>query len=141
MSTPLLLPPRGRASFAVASRFISCLVTEKILHAFYVPLDSPSSEASGLLVVLSPHTISENVKVFRIFRPDDLYAIVPLHHPPVLMDDEPTKHGHLVGLVDPLDMLSPIYEFRNVLEVGNDVRTLLANLGTNLQIIRMSSVA
>ncbi|KAF8899908.1 IucC family-domain-containing protein [Gymnopilus junonius] len=114
MSFPPLLSSRERASFAVISRFISCLVTEQILRAFYVPVNDPSFGVAGLLVVLSTHTISEDVKVFRTFHPDDIYVISPLHHSPVLKDEEILKHGRLVGLVDPLDMLPSIYEFGNV---------------------------
>lgn len=124
MSLPLLLSPRERASFAVVSRFISCLVTEQILRAFYVPVNDLSFGTAGLLVVLSTHTISEDVKVFRTFHPDDIYVIAPLHHPPVLKDEEILKHGQLVGLVDPLDMLFPIYEFGSMSEEDSDVSTL-----------------
>ena len=106
-----MLQPRDRASFAVMSRLISCLVTEQILRAFYVPFRDPSFRSIGLLVVLSTHTISENVDVFRPFHPSDIFAVVPLRSHPVLKDEQSRKHGRLVGLVDPLDMLSPVFEF------------------------------
>ncbi|KAF7327460.1 C2 domain-containing protein [Mycena kentingensis (nom. inval.)] len=114
MSTGFNLPPLEHAAFAVNSRLISCLVTESLLRAFYVDLPKPSaSKASGLLVILSTQTsvITEQPVIARALRPDDIFAIVPLHHAPVFKDTPATrtKHGRVVGLVDPLDMVPEVY--------------------------------
>ncbi|KDR79022.1 hypothetical protein GALMADRAFT_137986 [Galerina marginata CBS 339.88] len=114
------LPPRERASFAVLSRFLSCLVTESILRAFYVPFKTSTPGTSGILVVLSTHTISEDINTPRTFNSKDIFAMVPLHHPPVLQDKETYKYGQLVGLVDPLDMRFPVYEFCGKEEVDDN---------------------
>ena len=63
-----------------------------------------------MLVILSPHLISEEPIIGRALRPDDLFAIVPLRYPPVLSGTGGSKYGTPVGLVDPLDMFPEIYE-------------------------------
>jgi len=110
MSSGSGLPPHEHAPFAVISRLLSCLVTESLLRAYYVPL-STSASAAGVLVVLSTHLISENPILNRVLRSNDVLAIVPLHHPPVLRGSTVYRHGRLVGLLDPLDMMPFVYEF------------------------------
>ncbi|KAF4613986.1 hypothetical protein D9613_007630 [Agrocybe pediades] len=126
------LESRHRAAFAVLSRLISCLVTEQILRAFYLPLHDPPSGITGILVVLSTHTISEDVDVFRPLRSSDIFVVVPMQNHPVLKDEKARKHGWLVGLVDPLDMLSPMLEFgsdnNGVDELDKFSRYILDNL-------------
>ncbi|KAL0954600.1 hypothetical protein HGRIS_003560 [Hohenbuehelia grisea] len=108
MSTGCALPPNEHAAFAVVSRLLSCLVTESLLRAFYLPINS--DRASGALVVLSTHIMSEHPIIDRALRHSDIFAIIPLHHPPVLKGTPNDKHGQPVGLVDPLDMLPEVYE-------------------------------
>jgi hypothetical protein len=110
MSSGIALPPRERATFSVLSRLISCFVTEKILRAFWIPFERTIQEAAGIMVVLSTHTISEDMNIYRAFQSDDIFVVIPLHHPPVTQ--ETNMHGQLIGLVDPLDMLHHVYEFR-----------------------------
>lgn len=44
-------------------------------------------------------------------NPYDIFVVVPLHHPPVLLKEDCLHtYGRRVGLVDPLDMLPVIYE-------------------------------
>ncbi|KAJ7183178.1 hypothetical protein C8R46DRAFT_1026947 [Mycena filopes] len=108
MSSGFNLPPRDHASFAVSSRLISCLVTESLLRAFYLEAKQ-SVTMSGILVILSTSVISEQPIITRSLRPNDIYAIVPMRSPPVFKDSTPTKHGRVVGLLDPLDMLPEVY--------------------------------
>lgn len=140
MSSGSGLPPQEHASFAVISRLLSCLVTEKLLRAFYVSLPSPPAEpsashqaavhqqtqqpqhdsikirprslnqAAGVLVILSTHLISEQTAINRTLRARDIYAIVPLRCPPVFKGPFEYLHGRAVGLVDPLDMQPVVYE-------------------------------
>ncbi|KAK0235809.1 IucC family-domain-containing protein [Armillaria nabsnona] len=98
------------AVFAVSSRLVSCLVTESLLRAFYVPLRVHGDRATGLLVVLSTTSLSEQSVIKRVLQSRDIFAIVPLRNTPVLSNVEADKHGRSVGLVDPLDMLPEIYE-------------------------------
>lgn len=72
------------------------------------------------MVVLSTHTISEDASIYRAFWSDDIFVIVALHHPPVTQDEETHGHGQLVGLVDPLDMLPYVYEFRRGEELDDE---------------------
>ena len=108
MSSGSGLPPSKHASFAVISRLISCLVTEQILRAFYLPITH--SQATGVLVVLSTQLMSEKPTIDRALRFSDIFALVPLLHPPVFSVASVSKHGRPVGLVDPLDMFPEIYE-------------------------------
>ncbi|KAF8071692.1 IucC family-domain-containing protein [Lyophyllum atratum] len=109
MSSGSGLPPLQHAAFAVISRIISCLVTEQLLRGIYIPIAN-IPRATGVLVVLSTHLISEKPIISRSLRPSDIFAIVALRHPPVFSDTAAYKHGRPVGLVDPLDMLPEIYE-------------------------------
>jgi len=106
--------PHEQATFTVISRLVSCLVTEKILRAFWIPFERVIQGVAGIMVVLSTHTMSEDASIYRAFRSDDTFVIIALHHPPVTVtqDEEHHGHGHLIGLVDPLDMLPFVYEFR-----------------------------
>lgn len=110
MSSGSRLPPPEHAAFAVISRLISCLVTEGILRAFYLPIGYAS--ASGVLVVLSNHLIRSEKIIFndRALQSNDVFALVPLLQPPVFLGESVSKHGRPVGLVDPLDMFPEIYE-------------------------------
>ncbi|TFK40140.1 IucC family-domain-containing protein [Crucibulum laeve] len=127
MSSGSGLPPHQHAPFAVISRLLSCLVTEKLLRAFYIPVLAPSS-ASGILVVLATHLISEQPVLNRALRSNDIFAVVPLHHPPVFDGTSVYQHGRPVGLVDPLDMLPTIYELEEVGRSKKDDDKLLAEI-------------
>ncbi|KAJ7650718.1 IucC family-domain-containing protein [Roridomyces roridus] len=108
MSSGFNLPPREHAAFAVSSRLLSCLVTESLLRAFYLEAKE-SKTVAGVLVILSASVISEQPVITRSLRPNDIFAIVPLRNRPVFQDSPPTKHGRMVGLVDPLDMYPEVY--------------------------------
>ncbi|KAF8896586.1 IucC family-domain-containing protein [Infundibulicybe gibba] len=114
MSSGSGLPPAQHAAFAVVSRLVSCLVTEQLLRGFYLPI-SQSCQASGVLIVLSTHLMSETPVINRSLCSNDIFAIVPLRHPPVLRGASIHKHGQPVGLIDPLDMLPVIYELAETL--------------------------
>lgn len=109
MSSGYRLPPAQHASFAVISRLVSCLVTESLLRAYYIPL-SGIPEASGFAVILSTHLISEQPIINRSLRPHDIFVIVPLRNPPAFGETPPSRHGYPIGLLDPLDMIPLFYE-------------------------------
>ena len=100
------LTPKDHAAFAVASRLLSCLVTEQVLLAFHIP-SHELGKTAGVMAVLSPEFVSNPE---RIIKADDLFALVLLHHPPVFLNGVETSAGRRIGLVDPLDMLPEIYE-------------------------------
>jgi hypothetical protein len=104
MSSGSGLLPSEHAAFAVTSRLISCLVTERILRGFYVPI-LQSVRMTGVLVVLS-----NDSGVDKVIGPKDILVLVPLRQPPVFNDEATYKHGRLVGLVDPLDMYPEVLE-------------------------------
>lgn len=113
MALKSALPPLDHANFAVISRLISCLVTERVLPAFYISLEQPVHGAFGLMVVLSTHTISNDINAYRPYCFEDIFVMILLRHPPVFRDSQTRKHGQLIGLVDPLDMLPRAYGFGN----------------------------
>ena len=79
-----------------------------------------------MLVILSTHLISEEPIIDRVLRPDNVFAIVPLRHPPVLNSPGGSKHGRPASLLDPLDMFPEIYECsENSSEESGRVRTLI----------------
>ncbi len=108
------MSPSQLAAFAISSRIISCLVTESLLRAFYVPLLPATDATRGLLVVLSPSLFNEGLIIHRTLRSQDIFAIVPLSNVPVLKEAIAHKHGYVVGLVDPLDMIGEIYDVVDV---------------------------
>ncbi|KAJ7164011.1 IucC family-domain-containing protein [Mycena crocata] len=120
MSSGFNLPPRDHASFAVSSRLLSCLVTESLLRAYYLEAKE-SKTMAGILVILSTSVISEQPVITRALRPNDIFAIVPLRNAPVFKDKAPTKHGKVVGLLDPLDMVPEVYVLTETIP-GDPVR-------------------
>jgi hypothetical protein len=106
-----------RASFATIARLLSCLVTESLLHAIFVPLQWSGCVGIGVVLKKVPApTHSHN------YKQEDVLAIMLLRHVPVLRtgqgrtyqsnnmksadskssDDDP--RGKEIGLLDPLDM-------------------------------------
>lgn len=108
------LQPTERAAFTVTSRLLASIVTESLLHAFYVPISS--EEACGVCIILSTHVMGENHILPRALRPEDIFAILPLHQEPVF-SGAITRHGRPVWLLDPLDMIPSIFELSSK-EVG-----------------------
>ncbi|PFH53187.1 hypothetical protein AMATHDRAFT_138330 [Amanita thiersii Skay4041] len=98
-----------RAAFGIISRLLSCLVTEQILGAFYLPFSDLDTEL-GIVVILSMPLMLEQPIVDRKLQRQDIFAIVLVHHAPVLDGFMRSKHGWPVRLLDPLDMLPEIYE-------------------------------
>ncbi|KXN81324.1 hypothetical protein AN958_05179 [Leucoagaricus sp. SymC.cos] len=109
MSSGHSLPPAQHATFAVISRLISCMVTESLLRAYYIPLLGVP-DASGFAVILSTHLLSEQPIINRSLRPHDIFAIIPLQHLPPLSEAPASRHGQPIGLLDPLDMTPAFYE-------------------------------
>jgi len=101
------LQPTERAAFTVTSRLLASIVTESLLHAFYVPISS--EEACGVCIILSTHVMGEHPILTRALRPEDVFAILPLHQEPVFSGGL-TRHGRPIWLLDPLDMIPSIFE-------------------------------
>ena len=112
-------PPSSteRASFATTARLLSCLITESLLHAIFVPLQWSDCVGIGVVLKKAPApTHNHN------YKQEDVLAIMLLRHVPVLRtgrgptyqnnkmksadsrssDDDP--RGKEIGLLDPLDM-------------------------------------
>lgn len=107
MSSLLSLSNGDRAAFAVTSRLLACLVTESLLKAFYIPLNSLQAAASGACIVLSTEA---SLSLQKPYRPADIFVIIPLQSVPVLKPTNDSSIGKEIGLIDPLDMLPWIFE-------------------------------
>jgi hypothetical protein len=91
-----------RASFATTARLLSCLVTESLVRAIFVPLQWSDCVGIGVVLKAPVATIpTHNCKQ----EGDDVLAIVLLRHVPVLKTDSGDEpRGKEIGLLDPLDM-------------------------------------
>lgn len=91
-----------RASFATTARLLSCLVTESLVRAIFVPLQWSDCVGIGVVLKAPIATIpAHNCKQ------EDTLAIVLLTHAPVLKTDFESSgdpRGREIGLLDPLDM-------------------------------------
>jgi hypothetical protein len=99
------LQPSEMAAFSVTSRLLASIVTESLLHAYYIPMHS--KEVRGICLILSTH--EEHPILTQPLRPADVFAILPLHQEPVC-SGTPTRHGRPIWLLDPLDMIPSIFE-------------------------------
>jgi hypothetical protein len=110
MSSLDTLAYADRAAFAVTSRLLSCMITESLLPAHFVHIDS--SKAVGACIVLSKQANATTILLNKPYRPADVFAIVPLKTVPIFRSSDPHHSGQEIGLVDPLDMLPLVYEVR-----------------------------
>jgi len=101
------LNPGDRATFAVNARLISCLVTESLLRALYIPIHG--FEATGICVLLGNNVSSEPPSQ-RPYASKDILAIVPLRDVPIFRHDGTDARGKEIGLLDPLDMFPLVFE-------------------------------
>ncbi|KIJ27921.1 hypothetical protein M422DRAFT_37525 [Sphaerobolus stellatus SS14] len=111
MSSLISLSSGDRAAFAVTSRLLACLVTESLLKALYIPLDSPSTV--GACIVLSKEASSAPLPIEKPYRAADIFVIIPLQTVPVLKSSNNVSTNEEIGLIDPLDMLPWIFEVYN----------------------------
>ena len=100
------LSPGDRAAFATSARLLSCLVTESLLRALYLPVHG--SEAKGLCVILNNNVCPEPPS--QLYAAQDIFAIIPLYHIPVFKHDGGDPRAKEIGLLDPLDMMPVIFE-------------------------------
>jgi hypothetical protein len=98
-----------RASFATTARLLSCLITESLVRAIFVPLQWPDCVGIGVVLKAPIATIPTHD-----CKREDVLAIVLLRHVPVLKtdadsgsSDEP-RAGKEIGLLDPLDMFPSV---------------------------------
>jgi hypothetical protein len=103
----MLLSSAERAAFATAARLLSCLVTESLVRAVFVPL--PWSDGVGIAVVLNAPISNIPALDFKCYSEGDILAIVPLRHVPVLRNESNDPRGKEIGLLDPLDMFPLVF--------------------------------
>ncbi|KAG6884884.1 hypothetical protein C0993_007549 [Termitomyces sp. T159_Od127] len=98
------LTPSDRAIFATNARLISCLVTESLLKALYIPI--VGFKINGIAVVL----LGEFDAPPRPYQSKDILAIVALQDIPFLDKESEGSYERKIGLLDPLDMVPFIFE-------------------------------
>ncbi|KAG6830045.1 hypothetical protein H0H92_002463 [Tricholoma furcatifolium] len=103
------LDPNDRAIFATNARLISCLVTESLLKAFYLPIHGSKSIQGIAVVLLGDYDAPSE----RIYDSKDILAVVALGNVPLLHREDPTKRK--ISLLDPLDMMPWIFEISTVI--------------------------
>lgn len=101
------LSPGDRAAFATSARLLSCLVTESMLRALYLPIHG--FEANGICIVLNNDVSSEPPSP-QPYASKDIFALIPLYHVPVFKHDGTDSRAKEIGLLDPLDMMPLVFE-------------------------------
>ncbi|KAI0267718.1 IucC family-domain-containing protein [Gloeopeniophorella convolvens] len=96
------LTPDERAAFATTARLLSCLVTESLIRAVFLPLKWPGGMGVG--VVLNARASGVPVHECETYTPEDVLAIVALQDLPVFKHGSGDSHRVEIGLLDPLDM-------------------------------------
>jgi len=123
-SSTSLAPPE-RAAFATSSRLLSCLITESLLNAIFVP--GEKHNVAGTAIVLTP----EASKGESHYSAEDVFAILPLRHVPIFKPNATT----LIGLLDPLDMFPYVFKPAMANEMEHPVQNGKAKVSTALWII------
>ena len=110
--------PKEHANFATAARVLSCLVSESLVPAVYRPLRQTNFKlnVAGFATIFKGGVSLDH----SAFEVDNILAIVPLHHAPIFKHDADHRHGHQIGLLNPLDMMFAVYETRNPQNENND---------------------
>lgn len=101
------LNPGDRAAFATSARLVSCLVTESLLRALYLPIHG--FESTGICVLLNSD-VSSKPPSEQPYESKDILAIFPLRHVPYFKHDGTDTRGKEIGLLDPLDMMPLCFE-------------------------------
>lgn len=102
-----------RASFATTARLFSCLVTEGLIRALYVPLEIPedASDITGACIAFDGSTSESR-----------LLAVIPLRHIPVFKHGAASDaRGREIGLLDPMDMKPFVYHVNETNVVNGNI--------------------
>ncbi|KAH9987280.1 IucC family-domain-containing protein [Russula compacta] len=98
----MALSSAERAAFATTARLLSCLVTESLVPAIFIPLKSP--HCVGIAVLLNPPVAPIPAHKPGYYTQGDILAIILLRGIPVLKSDSDDPRGKVIGLLYPLDM-------------------------------------
>lgn len=95
------------ASFATTARLLSCLVTESLVRAIFIPLQW--FDSVGIGIVLNAHVSSIPATDCVSYSQEDILAIIVFEHVPVFKHDSCDPRGKEIGLLDPLDMCPLVF--------------------------------
>jgi len=101
------LSPGDRATFATSARLLSCLVTESLLRALYIPIRG--FEGNGICVILNSNVSSEPPSP-QPYTSKDIFAVIPLYDVPVFKHDGTDPRAKEISLLDPLDMMPLVFQ-------------------------------
>jgi hypothetical protein len=87
-------------AFATIARLLSCLVTESLVRAIFIPLQW--SNCVGIGVVLKPS------KSTAPYSQEDILSIILLRYVPILKPGSRDPPGYEVGSLDPRDIMYPL---------------------------------
>jgi hypothetical protein len=107
LSKEMILSSTERAAFATTARLLSCLVTESLVRAIFIPL--PWSDGVGFGVVLNAPISNIPALDSKCYSEGDILAIVPLRHVPLLRTESSDPRWKEIGLLDPLDMFPRVF--------------------------------
>jgi hypothetical protein len=109
-----------RAAFGTTARLLSCLVTESLVRAIFVPLQW--SDCVGIGVVLKAPISTVPNHNGKYYLQGDVLAIVLLRHAPVFRTDSSDLRGKEIALLDPLDMFPLVLVTSDDEDSHNEVR-------------------
>lgn len=122
------LDPGDRAAFATNARLLSCLVTESLRRALYIPISRV--DTTGICVILQSDVSSPPRPTYGS---EDILAIVPLLNAPLFRHDGADFRAKEISLVDPLDMLPIVLEVADVTEtIPAEIEVLIIHFGPSL---------
>ncbi|KIK10167.1 hypothetical protein K443DRAFT_141341 [Laccaria amethystina LaAM-08-1] len=128
MSTAASPSPLERALFATTARLISCLVTESLTRAYYLPLHLPNAPI-GVAVLLAGNVFPDNTA----FDAGDVIAVVALRHPPVFRGEVKSSRGREIGLLDPQDLHHLVFlTSKTIIEGTSEHEELCSSIAKSL---------
>jgi hypothetical protein len=111
------------ASFATTARLLSCLVTESLVRAIFIPLQW--FDSVGIGIVLNAHVSSIPATDCVSYSQEDILAIIVFEHVPVFKHDSCDPRGKEIGLLDPLDMCPLVFVTVSHKDSGENEEVLL----------------
>jgi hypothetical protein len=124
----MFLSSAERAAFATTARLLSCLVTESLVRAIFIPLPWSDPDGVGVGVVLNARISSIPALDCKDYSEKDILAVVALKHVPVFRHgSSDPRAGKEIGLLDPLDMFPLVFVTSGDSDSGENEEVELSN--------------
>jgi hypothetical protein len=105
----MFLSSAERAVFATTARLLSCLVTESLVRATFIPLPWSDPDGVGVGAVLNARISSIPALDCKDYSKKGVLAIVALKHVPKFRHGASDPREKEIGLLDPLDMFPLVF--------------------------------